>query len=240
LLAKWAAMEFKADNAEKAEELLRQSAAGPRLGVAYQMVIEAHRYELAKPLKKRFDTEFADALAAPAEAEGAATALDIAAAHRAAGVTYRGQKTHDKKLVTYLGKVPQDTFTEKQLREACVALLSLGEKKAFEKYVNLGARRFPNSPHFPLLFVRSMLPTGRSRRLPPWYRMAAPLKQAEELARQHLSGDEQKAVLDEVQQLRDVLGVPDGPDMLSGIFGRMFGGPPDEVATDDDYDDDGW
>ena len=233
LLAKWAALEFKADNAAKAEELLQQAAGGPRLDIAYQMAIEVQRYKLAKPLKTRFDKDFADALAAPAEAAAAAAALVTASAHRLADVKYYSQKTHEKKLVTYLGKVPKDTFTEANLREACVALLTLGEKKQVERYAELGGRRFPKSPYFPLIVVESQVPTGRSRRRPPWYRLAGPLGQAEKLAREHLSGDEQKTVLDEVARLRNVFNMPDD-NLLGGIFGRMFGGPDEAPRMDGD------
>jgi hypothetical protein len=65
-----------------------------------------------------------------------------------------------------------------------------------------------------------------------------PLNRADQLARQHLTGDEQKETLEEIGRLRDVLGVTNmignafGPGMFNEIFERVG------VADEDDFDED--
>ncbi len=239
LNCKWAACEFKAGETEKAEELLRQAQTGPRLAVAYQMLIEAIRFKLPRPIKARFDKEFAEALAEPATPAAAVATLRTAAQHKAAGVKYYGQKTHEKKAVTYLGKVANDAFSEQELREVCSALVDLEEKRQAQRYIKLGERRFKRSPYFPLLYVRSLLPTGRKKRLPPYWQVMHPLARAEELAQGLPADDEQKKLLDEIERLRELLGVQGfggmfGPD----IFGDLFGGA-DDGPDEDFWDDEG-
>src|SRR5207244_1242038 len=102
IYCKWAACEFKAGDDARAEELLAQALAdvGSRLGVAYSMLIEVIRLKLTK-LKKRFNDEFNALLAQPADGASAAAVADNDAAHKAAGITYHGQKTHEKKVLGY-------------------------------------------------------------------------------------------------------------------------------------------
>src|SRR5262249_19817271 len=88
---KWAACEFKAGDAARAEELLGQALGetGSRLAVAYGMLIEVIRLRLTK-LKKRFNDEFNARLADPADGASAAAIAETTASHKAAGVTYHG------------------------------------------------------------------------------------------------------------------------------------------------------
>src|SRR5262249_14759722 len=123
VLCKWAACEFKAGQPERAEELLQQALAeaGSRLAIAFSMLIEVIRLKLPKPLKARFEKEWAEALQEPPTGAAAAEVADTAAAHRLAGVKYVGQKTHEKKVTAYLDRALKAEFTEDQLARVCAA-----------------------------------------------------------------------------------------------------------------------
>src|SRR5205085_1655278 len=86
----------------------------------------------------RFDA----ALAEPQAAAGAAAIAATAGAHRRAGVSYRGQKTHEKKVTDYLQKTQKLEFTEAQLIQVCAALQALKSVRLLEAYLRLGQKRF--------------------------------------------------------------------------------------------------
>src|SRR5262249_23997595 len=152
-LCKWAACEFKAGDAARAEELLAKALAeaGTRLAIAYNMVIEAIRLKLPRALQTRFDQEFNAALAEPPTAAGALAVLTTTAAHQLAGVTYHGQKTHEKKVLGYVDRARSAEFPEAALERVCQSLLDLRTVRHLRRYTELGRRRFPQSPIFPLL-----------------------------------------------------------------------------------------
>ena len=165
VLCKWAACEFKAGDLARAEELLQQATqeSGNRLAVAFSMLIETIRLKLPRQLKQRFDQEFNAGLAEPPTAAGAVNLVDTAAAHRLAGITYVGQKTHEKKVLAYVEKARNAEFTEDQLEKLCGALLGLRALPAARKFTQLGQERFPNNPYFPFFEAESYLVAGPDR-----------------------------------------------------------------------------
>jgi tetratricopeptide (TPR) repeat protein len=233
LHCQWAACEFRAGQAERAEELIAQARTdtGQSLPVAHAMLAESVRYKLPKDIKGRFDKEFTAALAGPAEAAAAFASLGTAAAYHGGQITYYGQKTHAKKLVTYLGRVPGASFSEVQVEGVCAALLRLQEVAQARKFADLGMQRFPQSPQFPLLYVESYL--GPRRRDVPWWQVAPLLDRAEKLARDQPSERSPK-LLERIAQCRAVLGVErlanGPPGFLENMIEEVFG-------NEDDYDD---
>ncbi len=147
---KWAACEFKAGDGTRAEELLNQAVAqaGSRLAVAYSMLIEVIRMRLTKQ-KKRFNDEFNRLLAEPADGAAAVALAELAAAHKAAGVTYHGQKTHEKKVFAYLQKAAGQSLAEEQMERICKALADLENHKVLAACASAGRHRFPKNPWFP-------------------------------------------------------------------------------------------
>jgi tetratricopeptide (TPR) repeat protein len=241
VLCKWAACEFKAGNAERAEELLRQAHAdaGQPLAVSYQMLIEAIRLKLKAPLKKRFETEFADGLDQPRTVPAALALLDSHSQHVRAGVKYTGQKTHEKKVLAYYDKMPLSSFTEAQLVQAGQALVGLKDGKRLKKIAEKGKHRFHKNPRFELFEVDSYL-WPKPKRTGMWrVRM---LFDHVRRSLEKLPPDEQKEVEAELLRREAVLlrenlldGPPLGflPDFMGGMFEPQF-------VDDDEYDDDGW
>ncbi len=233
VLCKWAACEFKAANPEKAEELLVRAHAEEdnRLAVAFSMLIEAIRYKLAKPLKDRFDREVKEQLALPPTPRAAAAIADTAAALRAAGVTYYGQKTHEKKVLTYLEKALPLDFSEDQLLIICESLKVLKSPRLQQKFIRQGQQRFPSSPVFYLAEADYHLAQGPHRC--STYETQQVLEKARRLAEAMPRDPRQETLLEIIQEKLDAV-------QMLNPFGRLFGGgsPLDFLGGfADEYDD---
>jgi tetratricopeptide (TPR) repeat protein len=238
VLCKWAACEFKAQEAARAEELLQRALAdGSKLAVAYGMLIEAIRLKLPPALKRRFDNEFKDGLAQPPTAAAATALVDTAASHQLAGVQYRGQKTHEKQVVAYLERALKVEFTEDELERTARSLLALKVPKVLRKFTALGRRRFPRNPQFYFLEAESYFAQGPYR-FPAW-KVQPLLSKAGELARTLPADEKQKALVENIEQRQQMLSVsnvfgPESWDMLEHMFERFFDG---QDGFDDDYED---
>jgi tetratricopeptide (TPR) repeat protein len=241
VLCKWAACEFKAGERARGEELLQQalSKAGLPITIAFSMLIEAIRLKLPRQFKTRFDKAFKEALAEPPTASGIVSILDTAAIHRAAGVQYVGQKTHEKKVLAYADQALRAVdFTEDQLQMVCRALLGLEAWKPLRQFAALGARRFPKNPLFPLLEAESYL--AQNRRRPQLWRAAPLLFEASRLASELPPEDPNKALLEEIQERQEMIRGLNPLNAMFEAFGGMFGsgqGDWDEQGAWDDEDD---
>ncbi len=225
---KMAACEFKAGDAPKAEEYLDKAvaaAAGSRLSVAYSMVIEATRLRLPPKLKARFNKEFNDLLGQPPDAASAALIAENAAAHQSAGVTYHGQKTHEKKVLAYLKKAVGLDMSEGQLDKTCRALLALKAPPALvREYAAGGQRRFPNNPYFLLWEVETYVAKGvRGVAL---YRARALLENARRLVAALPPGSEKERLQEMIRSREEMMAVVSPFGGLGGFmdaFENMFG-----------------
>jgi tetratricopeptide (TPR) repeat protein len=162
VLCKWAACEFKAGEAERGEELLREALAadGSSLAVSYSMLIEAIRLKLPPALKKRFDKEFKDGVKTPPESRSAARLAAITADHERAGIKYVGQGVHQKAVMGYLKKAEKIDWQEQDLEAVCRALPVLDAYRLSLSYVATGERLFPRSPWFSLLYAEIEVSRG--------------------------------------------------------------------------------
>ena len=238
---KWAACEFKAGDAARAEELLGQALAdvGSRLAVAYSMLIEVIRLRLTK-LKKRFNDEFNALLAQPADGASAAAVADTAASHKAAGVTYHGQKTHEKKVLGYVQKALHADLTEQQLDRVCSSLVTLEQQKLLHQYASRGRTRFPESPYFPFYEAESYILRGPYGC--PGYQVRELLGEVRRLAQDLPPDPRRDALLEVVRRREEMVGALGGLGGFSfGPFGDPFGEMFfDDDEDDDEFDDDGW
>jgi tetratricopeptide (TPR) repeat protein len=237
---KWAACEFKAGDAARGEELLAKalSEAGNTLAVDFSMLIEIIRLKLPRALKTRFDKQFNAGLKEPPSGQTAAALAETAASHIAANVTYLGQKTHEKKVLTYLDKALRADFTEDQLRRVCVALVHLQPDKLLRKYAVLGLHRFSENPYFPYFEAESYITKGPFECPAPT--VLGLLNKARELAARQPPSDQRNALLALIEERQQIVGPgmalfgPQGMGMMEQLF-EMFG---DEEFDDDDDDDD--
>jgi tetratricopeptide (TPR) repeat protein len=205
VLCKWAACEFKAGDDARARELLGQALAqaDSGLAVAFSMLIEAIRLKLPRPLKTMFDQDVARQLAEPPGAAAAAALARTVAAHRKAGVTYFGQKTHEKKVLTYLEKARGQTFTEQQLMDVCTCLREVDRVRLLRDYARRGQEQFPESPFFYLVEAEMNLDMDPYRC--PVYETRELLQRARERALALPRDERQQAVLEQIKEMEDDL-----------------------------------
>ena len=230
VLSKWAACEFKAGAEQRAEELLSQAheQAGNRLAVAFSMLIETIRLKLPRPLKNRFDAEFKTSLVEPTSGAAAQAIAQTAASHRLAGVTYFGQKTHEKKVLGYLDKARHGQFTEQDLEGICAALKALESIRLLTSYVHLGQQRFPTSPVFYLMEAEANLDYGSS------WNAEELLKKARELASALPRDDRQQRLQEHIQEREQQLrALNPFAAMFSSLGGEGF---PMPFELDDMFD----
>jgi tetratricopeptide (TPR) repeat protein len=231
---KWAACEFKAGDEARAEELLGQALAdaGSRLGVAYGMLVEVIRLRLTK-LKKRFNDEFNALLARPPDGASALAIVEATAAHKSAGVTYHGQKTHEKKVLGYLQRAISGPLTEDQLDRACAALVILENHKLLLEFGEKGQRLFPNNAYFPYYVAESYVLLGPYRC--PAFRVRELLAEVRRLAREMPPDSRRDALLETVQRREQMIGSQNPFGMIDlDAFEEMFGGPDDDEFEDED------
>jgi tetratricopeptide (TPR) repeat protein len=234
VLCKWTACEFKAGDEAKAEELLQRAHAEEdnRLAVAFSMLIEAIRFKLPKKLKDRFDREVKEHLAQPLTARAAAAIADTAASLRGAGVTYFGQKTHEKKVLGYLEKTLKLEFPEELLAAVCDSLQALKAPRLHQKFIRRGQKLYPSSPMFYLAEAEYNLAQGPYRC--PSYETQQLLEKAQRLANALPRDPRQQKLLERIQRHLDAV-------HLLNPFARLFdAGPMDyfDPFDDDDFDDD--
>jgi tetratricopeptide (TPR) repeat protein len=242
VLCKWAACEFKAGDSARAEELLQQALAesGSRLAVAFSMLIETIRLKLPPRLKNRFDAEFKEGLRERPTAAAAVSMAETAAGHQQAGIQYRGQKTHEKQVLTYLDQAAKLDFSEEQLESIAESLLALKALKVLRKYTAHGRKRFPRNPNYHFLEAESYFAQGPYR-FPAW-KVQPLLNKAGELARAMPPDEKQKTLLEQIQHRQQMLGIsnfllgPQSMGMFEEIFGHML--DMDSFGKDEGGDDD--
>lgn len=134
--------------AERAKAL---AVPGGRLGAAYRMSVDSQLAKLKPADKRAADKLFADALAqppTPLEVNQLLAAYDV---YHIDGVTYRGQKTHEKKLLDQVPKCLTSESPEVDFERLGDVLLLKQEFKHAKLLADGLTKRFPNNPHFLLL-----------------------------------------------------------------------------------------
>jgi tetratricopeptide (TPR) repeat protein len=231
VLCKWAACEFKAQNHARAEELILQ--ARPEgcqiLETAYALAIEAVRYQLPAPLRKRFTGEFNLALQEPASVATACQILATAGSLRSADVSYHGQQAHEKKVLGYLGRALPLSWTAEQLEAVCETLLLLDNRKYLKKILQRGKREFPDNPIFFLKEAEVILIDYGE----PW-KANRLLEQARRRTQDLPRGERQERLFDLIRNLQEMAGDED-MDHPMNLFGRMMDMMDEFDDGDDDY-----
>jgi tetratricopeptide (TPR) repeat protein len=235
---KMAACEFKAGDEARAEEYLQkaQTDAGSRLAVAYSMLIEVIRLKLPGKLKTRFNKDFNALLAEPPDPASTAGIAATASAHRIAGITYHGQKTHEKKVLGYIQKaLTTAALSEVHIDRICESLRSLEAPKPLQAYAEQGQQRFPNNPYFYYWEVEAHILRGPYR-CPIW-RVQSLIADVRRRLAQMPPDSRKDAVLETLKRREEMVASLSPFGRMYSSFGQMF-----EEADDDEYDDDddGW
>jgi tetratricopeptide (TPR) repeat protein len=242
ILAHWAACEFKAGAAARAEELVQQAQANPGeptdgppvppVGVSYLLLTEVLRLKLDRALKKRFQEDLKRGLATPNQ-DGAVFLTRILAGLHQGGVTYFGKKSHTQKVLSYIHQARDLDFRETQLEELCRNLLDMEAYPQARRFANIGEQRYPENPVFPYLYALAWI-QQRNRNLPMWD-VVPRLKRARSLAQAQPPNECRDHMLEDIDKHLHELN-PFDLDFLS----RMFGFDGDDEDDDGDDADDDW
>lgn len=206
IYCKMAACEFKAGDTARAEELLQKALAEDDnyLSVMFSMLIEVIRLKLPRTLKNRFDSEIKRGLEEPPTAARAEALLNTVSSHALAGITYFGQKTHEKKVFAYLDQARTVPFTEEQLKSVCQSLGCLKSLRRLLTFAQMGQQRFPNNPWFYFLEAEGYISQGPYRC--PVDRAWQLLDRARQLAEKMPRDTEQQELLRVIQERQNLLG----------------------------------
>jgi tetratricopeptide (TPR) repeat protein len=233
VFCKWAACEFRAGQEEQAENLIRQAheCSPIRLVVSYLMVVEASRLKLPRPLIKRFEGEWQAGLAQPLTEKDIVELARAAAVHRMAAVEYRGQKTHEKKILTVVEKIFKLPYTRGQAEAMGAALLALDASRLLRQFLSRARSRFPDNPRLWLLEAEQYFRKG-PQGCPPHIVLPL-LDQAARLAARLPAGDEQRKLLEDIGERQRLLQSTTG---LMDELADLLGGFPDDDFADPDDD----
>jgi tetratricopeptide (TPR) repeat protein len=228
ILAHWAACEFKAGDAARAEELLGQALAQTPapVGVAYLLLTEVQRLKLDRTLKTRFEQDLQTGLAAPTSA-GAVFLARILAGLHTGGVKYSGQKGHAQKVRSYIHKSRTLNFSEAQLEELCRNLLDLEDYPKARRFADIGEGFYHENPVFPYLHALGWI-HAEGRRVHP-YDVIPLLQRAKTLLQGQPSNERRDRMLEDIEKhLREL-----NPFDLD-LLGRLFGFDEEDEFEDDD------
>lgn len=158
-----AVLEMKAKDDAAAEQWVARALGEPdqRLAVRYGLVGESVRAKLPPARRKKLADELNAVLAQDATPAEVLALLESAAAQRLRHLdAFRGQKTQEKAILTFLEKIPLKEFSEEQAERLCVGLHALDARKPWEKCLDRAERLYPRNPTFPLSRVEYYL-SGR-------------------------------------------------------------------------------
>lgn len=224
-LARRAAFEFKAGEAERAEEYIEQ--ARPTLSeptvLWLSLAIEAVRYELPESYRQRFNREFETALARKPTSQTAGEIAELMSGYFLGRVDYAGRADHLLKIVHYIGRSTRLKFREPDLRQVCLMIkLADNQEKLLTTFAKRGLKLFPLSPYFIMMDAEEDLSKG-----PAKFRAPKTRKKLEKaLALAEISHDPEdarwipaiKGLLARVEDLGEMMGAL---PFMRGSMGKM-------------------
>ncbi|HEV3146851.1 MAG TPA: hypothetical protein VGZ47_23390 [Gemmataceae bacterium] len=233
----WAAGEFRAGNSEQAEALLHKASEheADRPAIPAFLLALCVQWKLPKDIKARFEKPFQEQFkqVLPSAADALALA-SLFARYQSEHMTYHGQKTHQKKVLSLVEKTLLLHYTDLQMQRMGHVLLNLGAMRLLREFTPYWQEQFPQSPHPCLFEVESYL-TGNTERWPLW-RLNPLIKKAKTLAEKMPPGEERDRILEKIelrrQQFHDL-----------NPFSSFFDAVLDEMDGEDfedEEDDDLW
>jgi tetratricopeptide (TPR) repeat protein len=237
ILCRWAAAEFKAGDAARAEELMQQALThGTPLFDAYCMLTEAVRLKLPRPLKTRFEADFKQGLEQKPVAKEAVALVSYLASLMKLDTPYVGAKTHQTKILKYVDRALKVPFTAGQSEEICKSLLHLKAWKRVTAFAKRGQREFPRDPVFPYLEAMSYGGGGEFGR--DRWKAEQLLEKADRLSAALPREARREELQEEIKRQLLILSAMNPFGRLGNIFGGGFMDPFYDDDYDNDYDDD--
>jgi tetratricopeptide (TPR) repeat protein len=151
MLARRAALEYKAGQTERAEGYVRDAhqQLGEPTALWLALSIESERYQLPPRWRRHFQDSWRVALGKKASSETAGQVAEILLGYQMSGVKYIGLAQHLADVAAYLGRTTRTKYRETDLRDACSFLQQLGSHEdLLAKLVKKGLKSFPKSSVF--------------------------------------------------------------------------------------------
>ncbi len=233
-LGAWAACEFKAGDAAKAEELLNQAA-----GIesyrdardAYLLAL-ATEWKLPKPVKSRFETAFKQQLASEPTPAGAIALATLFAEFQRDGFEYHGSKTHLKKVLALVAKLKHLRLTEPQVIQLGTSLLELNSAKLLRELASSWELDYPDSPYPPYFEIEARLAKKDVR---AQWRVKPLVERARKLVDRMPPGDIRDMLSKRLESIAEQLqGLSPFASVLERLMDRFGDGPFDDYFEEDD------
>lgn len=208
----------KAGQKAAADEFAAKAVAAPggRLAALLFLAADGVLAKLKPAERKPLDAALADGLTGPAgplEANLLYAAWD---AYHLDGVTYRGQKTQEKKIQAVVLRAAESDGPEFHFENLARGLQARQEWNLLLKLAVPLRKKFPANPVFPLMLAECEF--GKSDGYPQPYRVIAPLTDAKRFA-EASPEPRHKALLERISDLQKRAAPP---DMLDFLFNRGF------------------
>lgn len=232
--AEWAACEHMAGRVDRAEELFRQAQVelGSVAGATYARLVAALRCGAPRSHTRRLDQELVEAMRGkPTNFHDILRLTELAVWHCAADIEYHGQKTHVKKIIAFIRRVPHNLLNSKQLTRIAAGLIRLGAFKPGRDFALMARKQDANEPLSYFLEAESFIAQGPENC--PIGLVQNRLETAQQLAHRQPANPERQKLLDEINQRRQLI---ESSNALASSFGEFFG-QFDDAEDDDAFDD---
>jgi tetratricopeptide (TPR) repeat protein len=207
--AAWAACEFKAGDAARAEELLSRATDGRDREAFLDGWVYAHaaNLKLPKAVKDRFERPLKAALDAESQTpEQAAPLLNLFMLLEQENFDYHGAKTHRKKALAQIERTAGQPYTAPLVHQVGMSLMQLDAGRVLRKLAGKWSRDFPENP-WPSFFLMESYLAGSQDRWPLW-RVIPLAERAKALGEKMPPGPERDNLLmmigRRLEQLRDL------------------------------------
>lgn len=204
----------KLGRAEEAEAARAAALAvpGARLGSAYRLTVDSQLAKLKPADKKAVDLLWTAEQAkepTPLEVNQLVAAYDT---YHLDGVTYRGQKTHEKKVLDQVSRCFKAVAPEVDFERLAEVLLAKGEFKTAKKLTDALLARFPANPYFHLARAEAGMGIGERE-----YHVEGRVRRAKALA-EAAADPRHKALLGRIDEL--LKGFASPFEFLEAFFNR--------------------
>jgi tetratricopeptide (TPR) repeat protein len=170
LLCRLAAVEYKAGQQQRGEELFERACqtAPSRLVAVFEMLVQAIRMPLDAKHIRNLDREFRRALKGKTDGPSAVALLSLLGALKATGIIYEGLPAHERLILQYLKRAAKEPFDEAELQEICRCLSAFPGNKLWLDFATKGRRAYPRQPAFPFAVALYYLSLGPEKC--PWHK----------------------------------------------------------------------
>lgn len=247
VLARRAALEYKAGEPQRAEALISEARAllPDPAGLWLAMSIEASRYELPPGRQREFGRALEAALSKKKSGETAALLAEMILAYLIPKVDYEGLDRHVDIVVEYIERTSRVKYSERELTSICMFLQEVSDDEfnddLLRKFAKRGRKAFPQSPVFLCFAAEQELAKGpftanlaQARKL-----IGLALRQAEAEESTGAATQVTATIKRQLLKLDDMARMAEGmraemPNLPYEILDDLFASLPDGDDPDDD------